>query len=54
MFKALKSFSGKISMVKGEVRDIADKEVVADLLRCNYIVDLTPTKKTPEKSKSKE
>jgi hypothetical protein len=37
MYKALTSFSGVISMRKGEVKAITDKEVVADLLRAGYI-----------------
>ena len=37
MYEALVSFSGLISMAKGEVRAITDKTVVADLLRAGYI-----------------
>lgn len=43
-YRALKSFSGKITMVKGEVREIADAEVAKDLVKCGYVADLTPTK----------
>lgn len=37
MYKALKSFVGKVSMVEGEVKDILDEEVAKDLLRAGYI-----------------
>lgn len=39
MYKALKSFSGAISMVKGQVMDIKDDAIVKDLLRCGYIAE---------------
>lgn len=45
MYKALVSFTGRVSMVKGEVRDINDPVIVADLLRAKYIVDLEAKKK---------
>lgn len=48
MYKALVSFSGRVSMVKGEVRDINDPVVVADLLKAKYIVDLEAKKKAAD------
>lgn len=48
MYKALISFSGKISMAKGQVREITDKEVVKDLLKAGYIEEIKPTKKKKE------
>lgn len=45
MHKALKSFSGTISMHKGETREIKNAEVVADLLRAGYIEEVKPTTK---------
>lgn len=36
-YKALISFSGLISMSMGEVREIADQEIVNDLLKAGYI-----------------
>ena len=45
MYKALKSFGGKISMRKGEVKAITDKAVVADLLRAGYIEEFKTEKK---------
>jgi hypothetical protein len=35
--RALISFSGLVSMRKGEVKEIRDKDIVADLLRAGYI-----------------
>jgi hypothetical protein len=40
MFKALKSFTGKITMIKNEVKDIVDKELIKDLTRAGYIVEI--------------
>ena len=40
MFKALKSFSGKISMAKGQVKDIKDENIIKDLLNAGYIEEV--------------
>lgn len=61
MYRALKSFSGVVSMVKGECREIENKEAVADLLKAGYIVDMNParaaesseTTKAPRKNSKK-
>ena len=45
MYKALKSFAGKVSMRKGEVKKINDKEIVKDLLNAGYIEEVKPEKK---------
>lgn len=42
MHKALKSFSGAISMHEGEVREIENAEVVSDLLKAGYIEEVKP------------
>lgn len=42
MHRALKSFSGVISMYEGETREIDNAEVVADLLRAGYIEEVKP------------
>ena len=42
MHRALKSFSGAISMYDGETREIEDAEIVADLLRAGYIEEVKP------------
>lgn len=45
MYKALKSFAGKVSMRKSEVKEINDKEIVKDLLNAGYIEEVKPEKK---------
>ena len=40
MHRALKSFSGAISMHEGETREIDNAELVADLLRAGYIEEV--------------
>lgn len=42
MYKALKSFSGAISMHEGETREIDNAELVADLLKAGYIEEVKP------------
>ena len=42
MHRALKSFSGAISMHEGETREIKDAAIVADLLRVGYIAEVKP------------
>lgn len=42
MHRALKSFSGIVSMYEGETRDIEDANVVADLLKAGYIEEVKP------------
>jgi hypothetical protein len=51
-YKALRSFSGIISMKKGDVRDIKDSEVAKDLLRAGYVMELEESK--PVKTSSKK
>lgn len=36
-YKAIKSFSGVVSMVEGEVKEISDLSIVRELLECGYI-----------------
>ena len=43
MYKALKSFSGKISMSKGQVKEIHDEAIVRDLLKVGYIEEVKAT-----------
>ena len=55
MFKALVSFSGLISMTKGQVKAINNKEIVADLLKAGYIEEVKPVKEVkPIKNKKEE
>lgn len=42
MHKALKSFSGAISMHEGETREIEDAKIVADLTKAGYIEEVKP------------
>lgn len=42
MHKALKSFSGVISMHEGETREIEDAAIVADLTKAGYIEEVKP------------
>ena len=46
--RALISFSGLVSMRKGEEKEIRDKNIVADLLRAGYIeqIEKPKTKKS--------
>lgn len=48
MYKALKTFVGKVSMVEGETKEILDEEVAKDLLRAGYV---EKAKKADNKSK---
>lgn len=51
MHKALKSFSGIISMHEGETREIDNAELVADLLKAGYIAEVKPKRgRSTEKS----
>lgn len=43
-YKAKISFSGLVSMSKGEVKEIKDKYIVDDLLRAGYIVPIEEQK----------
>ena len=52
MYKALVSFSGKISMAAGEVREIADKDIADDLTKAGYIEEIPQKAKVPSKSKT--
>ena len=49
MYKALKSFSGVISMTKGQEKDIQDKATIEDLLRAGYIEEIKPEVKDVKK-----
>lgn len=40
MYRALKSFCGKVTMYKGEVKAITDKAVIADLTKAGYIEEI--------------
>lgn len=40
MYKALKSFAGKINMRKGEAKDLQDQNIIKDLLNAGYIEEV--------------
>lgn len=46
--KALIGFSGLVSMRKGEIKEINDKNIVTDLIRAGYIepIEKPKTKKS--------
>lgn len=50
--KALKTFSGAVSMYEGEVREIKDDYILNDLTRAGYIEPDTP-KRSVKKNESK-
>ena len=57
MYKALKSFSGLVSMRKGEVRDISNLAYAKDLLNAKYIEEIkteAKSEKTTNKATKKK
>ena len=48
MYKALISFTGAVSMKKGEVKAIADETIAKDLVRCGYVEALEKKEDKPE------
>lgn len=56
MYKALKTFAGKVSMRRGEVKAISDPIIVKDLLKAGYIEEVKPAKGKPvvEEEKTEE
>ena len=54
-YKAKVGFSGVVSMRVGEVKDIADANIVKDLLSAGYIEEVKPaTKATAPKKRTKK
>lgn len=52
MYKALISFTGLVSMAKGDVREISDISLANDLIKARYIEEAkkdAPQKKVTEK-----
>lgn len=45
MYKALISFTGIVTMAKGQEAEIKDIEIAKDLLRAGYIEEVKQTKK---------
>jgi hypothetical protein len=52
MYKALVSFSGSISMSKGQVKEIKDKEIIKDLIKAKYIEEVPQEKEVKKIKKS--
>lgn len=50
-YKALKSFSGLISMAMGEVREITNSSLINDLLKAGYIEAEKPKKESKSNKK---
>ena len=44
-YKAIKSFSGIVSMYVGENKEIADDNIAKDLLKAGYIEEVKPAEK---------
>lgn len=56
MYIALTSFSGAISMAKGEIKDIKDEYIINDLINAKYIqeyVEEEPQKEVIQKKVEK-
>ena len=52
MYRALKTFVGKVSMRKGEERELkADKAIIDNLVKVGYIEKVKPTEKTKKGTK---
>ena len=51
MYKAMRSFCGKVSMKKGAVKEINDQDVAQDLIKAGFVVALDSAK--PEKAEEK-
>lgn len=52
-YKALKSFSGLVSMFEGEIKEIENKDIVNDLLNAHYIEESKEQKKTAKRTTKK-
>ena len=53
-YKAIVSFSGKVSMAMGQVRDFSDESLAKDLLKAGYIIPLEADKKAKIEDKKEE
>ena len=49
--KALVSFSGRLSMAKGEIGEYSDKTVLSDLLSAGYIEEVKETAEAPKRKR---
>lgn len=51
--KALVSFSGLVTMTKGETKEIKDKDICEDLLKANYIQEVKSKRSNQTNKKQK-
>ena len=54
IYRALKSFSGVISMHAGEKRGILDESLIEDLMRAGYIEEFTINENQTAKKETKK
>ena len=54
LYMATVSFSGKISMYEGEVREISDSSLIEDLTKAGYIIKYEATKTKSEDAKDEK
>ncbi len=50
-YKAIRNFSGVVSMHVGEVKNISDVNIAKDLIKAGYIVEIKPAEKAKEPTK---
>lgn len=54
MYKALRTFTGLVSMVEGEIKDIPNEAVAQDLLNVGYVEEIpAPMKEEPKPKKKR-
>lgn len=53
LYKAKVSFSGLITMYKGETKELTNEEIIKDLLKAKYIEEVKETKVTKKKTTKK-
>ncbi len=51
--KALVSFSGIVTMSKGEEKEITNKEIFKDLLKANYVEEVKSSKRKVKSNEDK-
>ena len=54
MFKAVKSFCGKVSMAEGDVREISDKALAKALLKDGFIEEIKAEAEPKKEKKTKK
>ena len=53
LVKAVENFSGAVSMTIGQTKELAEGEILSDLLKAGYVEEVAPvqTKKTMQEDK---